>query len=131
MSIKPLNSISPLDVRRRITELKQLKRGWLDGNGFALSPEGLDWFATILDRLSAEELPLPYLFPTAEGNLLAEWSLKPWSITLEVDLQRQLGSWHSLNVSTDEEFSKELNLTLPNDWLWLNQQIRTHASEAE
>ena len=123
----------PKWVGMRIEELRLLKDGWLDGNGVALSPDGLDWLARTFDSNDPNGMTLPYLFPTPEGRVLAEWSLKSWSWSpsLEIDLATKRGEWHALNIDTNEEASKELDLKDTNAWAWLAEQIRALGGVAE
>ena len=120
--------LDPLDIRVRIDELKQLRLGWLDGKGISPAHDGLDWLAQSFDLFYAD-VPLPYLYPTPEGRVLAEWSHKPWSSSLEIDLTRKSGDWHTLNLDTDVEESRELDLTNPKDWEWLVQEISRIGAE--
>jgi len=130
-SVPPNSTTDPRDVRARIEELKLLKQGWLDGKGSALSRDGLDWLATKFGRSYPRHLPAPYLFPTPEGHVLAEWSLSPWSPSLEIDLVSRRGECHALNLATEEEITKALNLENANDWKWLAKQIEAMVGEAE
>lgn len=117
--------LDPLDIRIRADELKLLKAGWLDGRGVAPERGGLDWLADAFESSFPDGLPLPRLFPTPEGHVLAEWSLPPWSPSLEINLARKHGDWHALNLDTDAELTKGLDLTSAASWTWLVDQIRT------
>ncbi|MGL4423295.1 MAG: hypothetical protein ACRCZF_21725, partial [Gemmataceae bacterium] len=108
----------------RLDELKQLKSGWLDGKGDSLAHDGLDWLADAFDSSYSDDVRLPYLFPTPEGRVLAEWSLKQWSPSLEIDLNNKQASWHLLNLDTDVDQTKSLDLTRSDDWKWFTDQIR-------
>lgn len=112
----PETILDPLDIRTRIEELKALKPGWLDGKGLVPSGDGLDWLADSFEVLDSEELPRPYLFPTPEGSVLVEWQQKPWSLSLEVDLEARVGEWHALNLETDFEESATLDLRNIEGW---------------
>jgi len=120
-----------LDIRARIEELKRLRDGWLDGKGLAVPPAALDWITTTFEERYPYDLRLPYLFPTPAGRVLAEWSLTPWSLSLEIDPVAINGSWHALNVDTDEEVEKELDLSGARDWAWLAEQVRSMGGVAE
>ena len=74
--------LDPLDIPFRIGELRQLKLGWLDGQGIPPTHDGLDWLSQSFYSSYADDAPLPYLYPTPEGRVLAEWSHKPWSSSL-------------------------------------------------
>lgn len=127
--VEHVTILDPLDIRVRIDELKRLGPGWLDGEGAAPSSGGLNWLADTFDRFFPDNVPLPYLFPTPEGQVLAEWSLKPWSPSMEIDLAAKRGEWHALNHDTDEEVTKNLDLTNVNDWNWMAEQIRIMGGE--
>lgn len=129
--VEHVTTLDPLDIRVRLDELKLLRHGWHDGEGLAPDPTGLDRLADAFDMFYPDNVPLPYLFPTPEGRVLAEWSLKPWSPSLEIDLATRLGDWHTLNCDTDEEVTKELNLIQAVDWIWLLEQITNMGGEAE
>jgi hypothetical protein len=122
---------SRLDIRKRLAELKLLVDGWLDGKGIAPSSEGIDWLADTFDSYYPDSLAMPFLFPTPEGQILAEWSLRPWSPSIEINLVQKTGYWHVLNLKTDEEVDKQLDLTKSSSWIWLGQQIRTMGGESE
>lgn len=107
-SIEHLSLLDPNDIAARIEELKTLRHGWLDGKGLAPSEAGLRWLVERFEHSYPDELPLPYLYPTAEGGIQAEWSLGEHEITLEIDIDRHRGDWHSLNMSTDEEETKRM-----------------------
>ena len=130
-SVEHVSILDPLDIGARIEEFKLLKAGWLDGQGIPPSHDGLNWLATIFDSFFPDNRSLPYLFPTLEGHVLAEWSFQPWSPSLEIDLSTKRGIWHILNLDTDEEDTKELDLTNPEGWKWLAQKISDLVRETE
>ena len=116
--------LHPLDIGVRLAELKLLERGWLDGKGLPPSHEGLDWLAGVFDCEFPADLPLPYLYPTAEGGVRAEWSHLPYELSLDIDLTKRVGSWHSLNLEDDAENTKTLNLAQAKEWEWLAEEVR-------
>jgi hypothetical protein len=130
-SVEQVVVIDPLDVRARVEELKLLRHGWLDGKGVAPAPAALDWITTAFEERYPDDLRLPYLFPTPAGRALAEWSLAPWSLSLEIDLVAKRGYWHALNLDTDKEAEKELDLASADDWTWLAEQVRSTGGVAE
>src|SRR5690606_33367504 len=105
-------------------ELKALRHGWLDGKkGFAPNKTSLDWLAESFQRNYPDELPPPYLYPTAEGGVQAEWSMDGWEISLEIDLDQNLGQWHALDMANEQEYERTLNLNELADWQWLVMEI--------
>lgn len=111
--------LDPLDVPARLEELKALRDGWLNGRGIAPVPAGLDWLAVEIKTRYPEELPLPYVYPVAEGGVRLEWSITPHEISLEIDLGQKSGEWHTLNLDTDVDESRALNLDDEAAWDWM------------
>jgi len=130
-SVDQVVVIDPLDIRARVEELKLLQHGWLDGKGLAPPPATLDWITAAFEERYPDDLRLPYLFPTPAGRLLAEWSPAPWSLSLEIDSVAKRGYWHALNLDTDGEAEKELDLASADEWTWLAEQIRSKGGVAE
>jgi len=123
-SVESINILDPLDVPARLNELSYLKDGWLEGEGIAPREEGLNWLGGIFDQHFPDDLPLPHIYPTAEGNIQVEWSLEPYEPTLEINLEDHTGEWHCLNMNTDEEDTKALNLNETVAWEWIIASIR-------
>jgi hypothetical protein len=113
----------PLDIRARLYELRALPDGWLEGKGISPSPAGLDWLAAAFEQRFAAKLRQPYLYPTAEGGIQAEWSMNPWEISLEIDLAAHTGHWHCLNLQTGNDESRQLDLNSLDSWRWLEERI--------
>ena len=126
-SIEHMSVLDPLDVGARLDELHVLKDGWLDGLGCAPSAEGLDWLESWFEINIPDDLPLPYLFPTEDGGVRAEWSLKSIETSAEIDLENKTAEWHELDLATDNEESRDLVLTNADDCKWLADQIRKHS----
>lgn len=123
-SVDHISLLDPLDVATRLEALAELEEGWLDGKGRAPDKTQLAWLSTAFDTLYDPTLPLPYLYPTAEGGIQAEWSLDDWEISLEIDLAKQVAEWQALNPNTRECREESLNLTKPEDWQALNQKLQ-------
>lgn len=57
--------------------MAKLEPGWLDGDGTAYDPVQLAWLAERLGAVvSRHRLPVPYIYPTPEGYVQAEWPTK-------------------------------------------------------
>ncbi|NMA38704.1 MAG: hypothetical protein GX937_00840, partial [Lentisphaerae bacterium] len=127
-NVERLSLLDVNDIAARLEELKALRHGWLDGNkGFAPNQAGLDWLAETFQRNYPDELPTPYLYPTAEGGVQAEWSVNGWEITLEIDLERKHGEWHALEMTSETEEKKSLSLDKFDSWQWLAAEIARRA----
>ena len=116
-----LNSLSVSD---RLDEIRNMKDGWLDGDGAAPCHAGLDWLASCFERHFPRHLPLPYIFPTPEGGVEAEWSIGRHSVIFEIDLESRQGDWLRFDKQSDEEDSHLLDLADNSRWEWLTSEIR-------
>ena len=127
-------SHEPLDIGCQLGELKSLKDGWADGMqpaetwgtgyGKAPNPNGLDWLASRFGEHYPSGLPKPYLYPTPEGGVQAEWSLAANEISLEIDLATHSAAWHCLNLDTDACDELVLDLDTAAAWRWLVHKVR-------
>ncbi len=114
----------PLDIRACLDEFRCLKDGWLDGRGLAPAPDGLDWLGDGFDRHFAADLPLPYLYPTPEGGVQAEWTIGDRDITLAFDLQARTAEWHCLRLGSKDAEVLELDFRTADAWRRLEVQLR-------
>lgn len=98
------------DVENRLKEFEELESGWLDGeDGEVPSKEGLGWLRGIILALMASyKVPLPYLYPTPEGGVQAEWSFKPWEVSAEFNLLKRSAYLHAVKGKTRETEVEEV-----------------------
>lgn len=130
-TVEHLSLLDVNDIAARLEEFKFLRHGWLDGKkGFAPDKAALDWLAEAFQRNYPDDLTLPYLYPTAEGGVQAEWSAGGWEITLEIDLDQHQGQWHALEMASEREEEKVLNLNEPTAWQWMGSEIARRAGGA-
>jgi hypothetical protein len=87
----------------------------------------LDWLSRAFHENYAENLPLPYVYPVAEGAVRAEWSLGKNDVSLEIDLTQRTGNWHWLNLKTDEDEARTLDLRAADDWNWIESKLQALA----
>lgn len=123
-SIEHVSALDPLDVPTRLEELRTLEPGWCEGSGQTPSHSGLDWLSSMIEQYYPDDLPLPHLYPTLEGGVQAEWSIDSVDMTLEIDLAAKSGSWHALNMATEEEGVRDVDLGNPGGWRWLNRELQ-------
>ena len=129
-SVDHITLLDPLDFHSQMDELKILKNGWYNGRGYAPPAAGLDWLAKAFNEHCPDNLALPYAYPVAEGGVRLEWSIGRRDISLEIDLRERAGEWHSLDLDTDDEEARPLNLDSKTDWDWMvgRLQIQSGAS---
>lgn len=123
-AVEHISVLDPNDIAARLDDLRTLRSGWLNGKGVAPSPSGLDWLGRAFEAHYPEHLPLPYLYPTAEGEVRAEWSLHRFDVSLEVELDKRAAAWHALNLDDDREVARELDLDAASGWEWIVSQIQ-------
>lgn len=129
-SVEHISPLDPLDVAARMEELAELQDGWLDGKGHAPERSALSWLARSFELNFNPDLPLPYLYPTAEGGVQAEWSIADWEITLDINLQNKTAEYQALHLATQRCNEYALNLAQPDDWGRLNADIQQLRGEA-
>lgn len=122
-----LDLLESNDLDMRIGELLALKGGWLDGAGTAPDPNGLVWLRKELTEQWPDETALPFLYPTPEGGIRAEWSSAEWEISAEIDLVSKQAQFLAtpLKDGTDEETT--ISLKTPADWKSASQWVAKFA----
>jgi hypothetical protein len=123
-TVEHVSILDPLDIPARLDELRLLKDGWHEGQGMAPTSEGLDWLSSMFGQYYPDELVYPYLYPTVEGGVRAEWTIMQNEVTLDIDLAAHKGSWHCLAMDTDQEEEFDLNLDCADDWKRMTGRIR-------
>ena len=123
-SVDDVELLDKLDISERLQELKQLENGWHDGRGDALDGTRLSWLEeTFLNNYDDAGLPLPWLYPTLEGNVQAEWTIGNWEVSLEIRLSDKHGEYQAVHMVSNRQMDEELDLTLPESWKTLNDAL--------
>lgn len=120
-----------LDVPARLNEFRSLKDTWLEGRSRAPSHTGLDWLSMAFDSQYPEDHPLPFLYPTEDGGVRAEWSVGSFHVSLDIDLETHAAFWHQLEMDTDKEFELQLNLDDADCWEQVARRIRAMEESGE
>ena len=116
--------LDPLNVPARLDEFRDMKDGWLEGDGRAPDHAGLDWLSSSFERHYPRGAPLPHVYPTSEGGVEMEWSFGSQSVILEIDLEKRLGDWLSFDKESDKEDSYELVMSDCTAWERIAAEIR-------
>ena len=123
-----------LDSRKisaRLDELWNMQDGWLNSDGVAPSQDGLDWLNSSFECHFPMGLPLPYIFPTPEGGIEAEWSIGRYSVMFEIDMDSKQGDWLRFDKQSDEEDARLLDMGGSGKWEWVVSEIRHLVELAE
>jgi hypothetical protein len=115
---------NPSQINSRLEQLSALNDGWLDGSGIAPDTNALQNLGSLFQSHYDKSLPIPYIYPTADGGLQLEWSPEDWEATLELNLQTFDGDYQALKLSDGTSREECVTLGNPDGWLRLNQLIR-------
>ncbi len=127
-SVEHVTLLDPLDVETRLNELAALEDRWLNGKGVVPEKLGLNVLSEHFERNFDAELPLPHLYPTPEGGVLAEWTLDEWAVSLEIQLPSQTAQYQALHLTSNEYSDLDLNLNELSGWALLNEKLRALSS---
>ena len=115
------------DIRKQISRLKNLQDGWLDGTGKACHPMGLANLAEQLTSYYPCDAPELRLYPTADGNVQAEWWIGNYNAVLEVFLDTASAEWSDYHLQTKVERVRQVNISDEQDWEWVVQRLQSLA----
>ena len=118
-----VGTLDSLDVASQLGELRDMEDGWLDGEGQAPPRHLIDWLAGSFKSHYPDDAEPPYLYPTVEGGVQAEWSLGSHEVSLRFHPDDRTGDWHDLALDTDREETRQLDLEQARDWEWLGARV--------
>lgn len=102
-----------LEVAKRLAVLAELPDGWLDGDGSAIGKAAVSWIADVLARAEAEGLPRPYLYPTLEGNVQAEWSFPDTEVSALFEYETRSASCVGVHTKSGAQRDEDIDLDAP------------------
>lgn len=124
-SVEHITTLDPLDIETRLEDLATLQDGWLNGKGKALDGGMLQRLAQDFDQYFDTELPLPYLYPTPEGGIQAEWAFAGSEISLEIDPVTLEASYQAVDLITGTATDFDLALAEGEQaWSQLNNALK-------
>jgi len=98
----------------RFDGLALLKDGWFDGRGKGLYQDQLANVSTRMVGHFPNEVPLPTIVPTPEGDLLFEWDL-PGCPSIDLCLSDSRAEFHAF-TEPDGELEREFLLSSDKEW---------------
>jgi hypothetical protein len=117
--------IDQFDIPTRLNEIAQFEDGWLDGKGKSFDGTKLKWIEELFDTYYDTSLILPCLYPTVEGNIQAEWSIKDWEVSIEINLESKSGEFQAVNIKSDSINEKVLDLENKESWDEINSILKS------
>ena len=70
-----------------------------------------------------DKFDLPYLYPTPDKTIRAEWSFHDTEISLEIDTETLLAFYHSISFEINDAIELNLDLNNQSGWDELNAQL--------
>jgi hypothetical protein len=104
--------LDPLDPSVQLESLRQLREGWLDGQGVALSQDLLARIGTWFDEHLSDDAHLPRLYPTPEGGVEAEWLIGRLDVSIEFNDASGTVDWHAMDLDSGE--TEEMRIDFDN-----------------
>ncbi len=84
---QPQYTNCPAPIDRQIAALASLEDGWYDETSRKYEPDELRCAARLLGSVcDTFRLPIPYIYPTPDGLVRAEWSSDKAEVILNIDL---------------------------------------------
>lgn len=106
----------------QIGAIIELKDNWFNGvEGTAYKKDELLLVKESFSYLKGNLLP--FIYPTVEGDVYAEWSLNKHEISLEIDTNTMQAKWYCLNMLTNEDNTRILDLEIVSHWIWMAAQL--------
>ena len=112
--VDSLEVIKNYDLANRFDELAQMEAGWYDGEGEAPKRGQFELFVQKMTELYPEQLPLPSIVPTQDGNLLLEWEATG-DPSADIDLDTLQASFHAFGEN-GEDLERDFHLTDENSY---------------
>lgn len=114
------------ELRLLFKDLAELRPGWYDGEGLVPDPEKLQILADFFIKLYPDDLLLPLIVPTQEGNVLLEWKVQNYP-SVEIDLADLRATYSSFGEHEGEYIEKEFDLSFETSFKYFLDFL--HANE--
>jgi len=126
ISVESLEVQPDYQLSARFDALLALAEGWMDGKGIAPDPRKLAQVAERMIGHYPEQLSLPAIAPTPEGNLLLEWDA-PGEPSVDLHLDSMRAAFHAFQPD-ETEIAHEMLLTTEESWsqffAFLNEKLQ-------
>lgn len=98
----------PTPIDERIAQLGNLGAGWYEPDSVPIDQGLLANFRDFVDRIIADgTISAPFIYPTPDGNLQAEWSFPSWEVSVVTSAARGLVLFHATHLESDNERDAE------------------------
>jgi hypothetical protein len=111
----------------QVDSLGDLVEGWFDDGIEPYPVAALDWLAKILGHLvDAFKVPIPYVYPTAQGRVRAGWTTPRWDVIADIDMTTHQVDVVASRVAAHEIHGKHLQLETPGAEAQLGRFVAGH-----
>ncbi len=97
----------------RLEEISSTPEGWYDGENPAPTGASIAAMRDFLEMVCMLPIPMPYLYPTPEGGIVAEWSVGSWEASAEIDLDGSVLTLNAVNADSLEEIDRAMAISTP------------------
>lgn len=115
-----------LTVAEQIAGLAQLPPGWFAEGSPSFDQGDLDVARELLQGLVDCGMPVPWIYPTPEGEVRAEWEGIGREWVLEIDVPGRLARTYVVHLNSDESAEEEIKLDGPSAGLRLSRLLTQH-----
>ncbi|MET3499644.1 hypothetical protein ABIC45_001235 [Mucilaginibacter rubeus] len=122
-SITSLELLPTLDVSVRLKNLSKLKDGWFNGEGKGFTKNSLERLEGYFYSNYPQDQQLPAIFPTPDGNIQMEWTIKDSEISLEINLLTYEAELMTVNAKSGDSEVDNVNVSVPETWVKINDLI--------
>ncbi len=122
-SIDEVRLLDNMDSGYRLAEIASLKDGWMNGKGKSFDKQKLLELAELFHSYYSLEHD-PYLYPTADGTIQAEWDVGKWRISMEIELGDMTGDFYALELNSGMERNLAFDLKDGIQWSRLCQVVK-------
>jgi len=99
----------PTPLADRIAQLGALQEGWFRADSRPLDQRLLTVFSNFIGALLADgTIPPPFVYPTPEGNVQAEWSFPSWEVSVMIVAATEMVCLHAVHLDGDDDREIEL-----------------------
>jgi hypothetical protein len=87
----------------RLDEIAKPHDGWVQAGGVAPSKDSIEAMRGFTKLIASEPRTLvPYLYPTIEGGVTAEWTVGAWEASATIEADGKKVELHAVNTSFEQ-----------------------------
>lgn len=115
-----------LTVAEQLAGLAQLPKGWFLPGSPAFAPRDIEYARELLEGLLESGFPVPWIYPTPEGEVRAEWDGNGCEWILEIDKAGGKAKAYAVHLESDDSAEEEIGLDGPSAALRLSLFLSRH-----